>query len=216
LKFDNIVERYDFLNHLFSFLQDYYWRRVMVRELKPLNGSLVLDLATGTGDSAIGLVKEGVTVAGLDLSLNMLLKAKKKIPQSNFFALVGSAYHIQFKDNTFDGMTCAFGIRNMHETKAALKEIFRVLKKGGKAVFLEFSMPANIMRRPYRFYLKRIIPMVSSFFSIREAYEYLGDSIEKFYSPEEFARCITESGFNNCEMRPLSMGCVYIHKAYKK
>ena len=196
MKFDNIVDRYDFLNHLLSVGQDYYWRWVMVKSLGPSHGDRVLDLATGTGDSAAGMVEKGVTVAGVDISFNMIYRAKQKITDPRYSVIAGSAYTI-------------------HETPKALKEIYRVLKNGGRMVFLEFSMPRGIIRAPYRFYLNRVLPLVAGVFSKRDAYDYLADSIEKFYSPEDFARRIIEAGFNRCDKRALSMGCVHIHIAYK-
>jgi len=187
----------------------------MVRELNPLKGDCVLDLATGTGDSARAIVEKGVTVAGLDISFNMLLRAKQKITDVRYAVFAGSAYAIPVKSGTFDGATCAFGIRNMHETVKALREMHRVLKKGGKMVFLEFSMPQGVIRRPYSIYLRKILPFVAGLFSRRDAYDYLADSIEKFYTPKDFARLIVKAGFSRCDKMPLSLGCVYIHIAYK-
>lgn len=215
LKFDNIADRYDFLNHLLSLGLDYYWRGAMVRALAPDPGELILDLASGTGDSARAIAKIGVDVVGIDISFNMLTLAKQKLRGMQYSVVQGSAYSLPVRAETFDGATCAFGIRNMHETMDALKEICRATKKGGRMVFLEFSMPQGIIRRPYRFYLRKVMPFMAGCFSQREAYDYLGDSIEKFYGPAEFERLILDAGFSRCEKRPLSMGCVYIHKAYK-
>lgn len=215
MKFDPIADRYDFLNHLLSLGQDFYWRAVMVRELSPSRGDRILDLATGTGDSARAIVEKGVSVVGVDISFNMLLRAKQKISGDHYQICSGSGYALPFKPETFNGATCAFGIRNMHETTKALKEIHRVLKKGGKMVFLEFSMPRGVIRGPYGFYLGRILPFVAGLFSRRDAYDYLADSIEKFYAPENFERLILDSGFSRCGKRSLSLGCVYIHVAYK-
>ncbi len=215
MKFDTIVERYDFLNHLLSAGQDFYWRRVMINKLNARKGQRILDLATGTGDSARAIVEKGVAVIGVDISFNMIRRAKEKIPGTGYSVFAGSAYTIPFKDETFDGATCAFGIRNMHQTPAALKEICRVLKRGGKMVFLEFSMPGGLIRGPYRFYLNKVLPLVAGMFSERSAYDYLADSIEKFYTPDNFAGAILKAGFSRCEMIPLSLGCVYIHIAYK-
>jgi demethylmenaquinone methyltransferase/2-methoxy-6-polyprenyl-1,4-benzoquinol methylase len=216
LKFDTIVDRYDFLNHLLSVGQDFYWRAVMVKELNPSKGDRVLDLATGTGDSARAIVERGVTVAGVDISFSMLLRAKQKIPDARYAVLAGSAYTIPFKSETFDGATCAFGIRNMQETTKALKEIHRVLKKGGKMIFLEFSMPDGLIRRPYGLYLRKILPLVAGLFSRRDAYDYLADSIEKFYTPEAFSQLIVKAGFSRCDKMRLSLGCVYLHIAQKE
>ncbi|HMK56035.1 MAG TPA: ubiquinone/menaquinone biosynthesis methyltransferase [Dissulfurispiraceae bacterium] len=215
MKFDNIADRYDFLNHLLSLGQDFYWRAVMVKELNPSRGDRILDLATGTGDSAGAIAERGVDVVGVDISFNMLLKAKQKITGMHYQICSGSGYSLPFKTETFSGATCAFGIRNMHETQKALKEIHRVLRRGTKMVFLEFSMPRGIIRAPYGFYLGRILPFVAGIFSRKEAYDYLADSIEKFYTPDGFAELIVESGFSRCEKRSLSLGCVFIHVAYK-
>lgn len=214
--FDEIDRKYDFLNHLFSLFLDYRWRKVMVRELLPLRGRNVLDLASGTGDSAIELMRRGFHVTGLDLSYNMLRRAKEKIGPSRLPCVVGSAYSMPFGNQAFDGVTCAFGIRNMHETPAALSEIHRVLKKGGTVVFLEFSMPDGILRAPYRFYLRHIMPNVARFISQKDAYVYLAESIEAFHRPDEFCRLITSAGFGECTRFPLTSGVVYIHKAIRK
>ncbi|MGO9379266.1 MAG: ubiquinone/menaquinone biosynthesis methyltransferase [Dissulfurispiraceae bacterium] len=215
MKFDPIVHRYDFLNHLLSIGQDFYWRTVMGNKLQPSKGDLILDLATGTGDSAKAMVGKGVAVVGVDISFNMLVRAKQKISKDYYQICSGSGYALPFKAETFNGATCAFGIRNMPETMMALKEVHRVLKRSGKMVFLEFSMPHGCISVPYGFYLGKILPFVAGLFSRRDAYDYLADSIEKFYTPEDFARIIVEAGFSRCEKKSLSLGCVYIHIAYK-
>jgi demethylmenaquinone methyltransferase/2-methoxy-6-polyprenyl-1,4-benzoquinol methylase len=213
--FDGIDKRYDFLNHLLSFCVDYHWREVMARELLPLGGAMVLDLAAGTGDSAATLLRKGVTVVGVDVSLNMLARGRAKINRSDYHPVLASGYSLPFKEGSFDGATCAFGIRNMPETALALRELCRVLKKGGKVVFLEFSMPRGFFRTLYRFYLRKVIPTVAGLFSDRAAYEYLGTSIEAFHGPEEFCRLIEQAGFESCEKYPLSLGVVHIHRASK-
>ena len=187
----------------------------MVNELDPVAGDLVLDLATGTGDSAKAIVRKGIRVVGLDISLEMLKLARKKIPDDSYQALSGSAYAVTVRAETFSAVTCAFGIRNMPETPKALKEICRVMKKGGRLVLLEFSMPAGFINGPYVFYLRKVLPFIAGLFSDREAYDFLGESIEKFYRPDEFSQIIIDAGFSKCEKRRLSLGCVYIHKAYK-
>ncbi|KAF0182109.1 MAG: ubiquinone/menaquinone biosynthesis methyltransferase [Nitrospirae bacterium] len=211
--FDEIAKRYDLLNHLLSLGQDYYWRRVMTRELGIKAAERVLDLAAGTGDSSIGFLKTGAQVVGLDLSINMLKVAQKKIADPGFAVIHGSAYEMPFHDRSFDGLACAFGIRNMHETPRALSEIFRVIKPGGRVVILEFSMPVGWFRPVYRFYLKNAVPAVAALFSERSAYEYLGDSIGKFYTPAAFRKLMEDAGFVNCRQIPLSFGTVYLHRA---
>jgi demethylmenaquinone methyltransferase/2-methoxy-6-polyprenyl-1,4-benzoquinol methylase len=213
--FDEIVESYDFLNHTLSFFQDYYWRRRMTTELLPFNCGLVMDLATGTGDSALGILKSGSKVVGVDLSFKMLSETKKKIFTADFMPATASAYELPFLESTFDAVTCAFGIRNMHETQDALNEIFRIIKKGGVVVFLEFSLPRGFIKIPYSLYLRHIMPNIARMFSKKEAYDYLWESIEKFPTPEKFSEQILNAGFSCCQYTSLSMGCVHIHKAFK-
>lgn len=220
--FDKIVGRYDFLNHLFSFGQDILWRKKMAEEVN-CQSSIVLDLAVGTADSASVLMKKGAKVLGIDISFEMLKTGTEKIKtkfnatlqNASFYPINASAYQLPLKDASVDAVTCAFGIRNMHDTEYALKEIYRVLKKGGRVVILEFSLPQNMFRKPYLFYLKKIIPMIASAFSVKSAYEYLGSSIEEFYKPAEFARLLESVGFKNIKTTPLSFGCVYLYVGVK-
>lgn len=207
--FDRIVGRYDLLNHLLSFGQDILWRKKMAQVVGN-NGKLVLDLAAGTGDSARAVLKKGNKVVGVDISFEMLRVAKRKI-RNNFTAISASAYQLPFRDECFDAVTCAFGIRNMHETDKALKEINRVIKKGGKLVILEFSLPEGFLRKPYLIYLKKFVPSIASLFSVRSAYEYLGSSIEGFYKPYDFVKLLQNCGFKNIKALPLSFSCVYLY-----
>jgi len=212
--FDRIVERYDLLNRVLSFGQDVYWRRKMAQFAFSHSKMLILDLATGTGDSAKPLLIKGARVMGVDISFRMLRIAKKKI-KGAFIPLSASAYQLPFRNKFFDAVTCAFGIRNMHDTEQVLKEIHRVIKVGGKIIILEFSLPKGFVRAPYLFYLKKIVPFVSSFLSARYAYEYLGSSIESFYPPEEFITLLKNCGFNKIVSKPLSLGCVYLYSGEK-
>lgn len=214
--FDNIANKYDFLNHFLSLGQDFYWRKAMVKALYPVKkNSLICDLATGTGDSAKEIIKRGFKVVGVDLSSAMLSISKKKLYDKPFLPLCGSGYALPFKNDTFDAITCAFGIRNMHSIDLALKEIYRVLKKGGKAVFLEFSTPTNFFKPVYSFYMRYILPNLAGVFSKKDAYEYLWESISSFPLPDKFADILIQSGFSSIEQTSLSFGTVYIHKAYK-
>jgi len=240
--FDKIVRRYDFLNHLLSFGQDILWRKKMANKAVNEGTHLVLDLAAGTADSALALIKKGVKVIGVDISFEMLkfgkdkmqsifLRRSRKCQMQSIFlrrsskyqinqnkiylAVAGSGYQIPFKDNIFNTVTCAFGIRNMHDTENALKEIYRVLKKNGRIVILEFSLPKGFFKFPYLFYLKKIVPFVCSIFSNRSAYEYLGSSIEGFYKPEDFTELLKKCGFKNVTANSLSFGCVHLYLGEK-
>lgn len=214
--FDYIERRYDFLNHLLSFGIDFKWRKIMWNEFEGQSKGLILDLASGTGDSAKGLLSRGFTVVGLDLSKRMLQRAINKLNNTNYIAVSGTAYSIPFMDSSFDGVTCAFGIRNMHHTKLALKEINRVLKNQSKAVFLEFSMPKGAILPIYRFYLKYILPNIASLFSSKDAYLYLSESIERFYPREAFCKLLLESGFESCYYKSLTFGTVTLYTATKE
>lgn len=213
--FDKIVKRYDFLNHLFSFGQDIIWRKKMAKEaIISSENCLVLDLASGTGDSAKELLKRGGKVIAVDISYEMLKVAKKKL-KNQIFICCASSYQLPFADESFDAVTCAFGIRNMHDTEKALKEIHRVIKREGRVVILEFSLPKRLLKDIYLIYLKKIIPLVSSIFSVRSAYEYLGSSIENFYEPSEFLNLLMSIGFKNIKAIPLSLGSAYIYMGEK-
>lgn len=212
--FDRIVARYDFLNRVLSFGQDILWRKKMAREAVNKETQLILDLATGTGDSAKELLKKEAKVIGVDISFEMLKIAKEKI-QNDFTPVSASAYKLPFRDKTFDAVTCAFGIRNMHETELALKEIHRVIKGNGKIIILEFSLPSGFFRKPYLLYLKKIVPFVASLFSSRPAYEYLASSIEGFYKPKEFSEFLKNCGFKNIKTHSLSFGTVYLYVGEK-
>lgn len=213
--FDRIVGRYDFLNHLLSFGQDFFWRKKMAEQAVNSGTTLVLDLATGTADSAQAVLKRGAKVVGVDISFEMLRAGKEKIKGKNkdalFYPIVASAYKLPFMNECFDAVTCAFGIRNMHETESAVKEIYRVIKRGGRIVILEFSLPERFLRKPYLIYLKKFVPIIASFFSVRSAYEYLGSSIEGFYKPGEFIKLLENCGFENIKAYSLSLGAVHLY-----
>ncbi len=217
--FDRIVRRYDLLNHLLSFGQDFFWRKKMAEQALSGSACLVLDLATGTADSAQAVLKRGAKVVGVDISLEMLRagnkKIKKKYKNALFFPIVASGYKLPFRDESFHAVTCAFGIRNMHETESAVREIYRVIKIGGRVVILEFSLPEGLFKIPYLLYLKKVVPLITSFFSVRSAYEYLGSSIEGFYKPHEFVKLLENCGFKNIKACSLSFGVVYLYVGEK-
>ncbi|MEJ5227706.1 ubiquinone/menaquinone biosynthesis methyltransferase [Thermodesulfovibrio sp.] len=216
LMFDRIVHKYDFLNRLLSLGQDIYWRKRMAKITLEGKPKLVLDLAAGTADSAKVILKENVKVIGADISFEMLYLGKEKLKdKKNYIATVASGYHLPFRDFVFDVVTCAFGIRNMHKTQEALKEIYRVIKKDGRVVILEFSLPENSFKHLYVLYLKRVVPFMASLFSNRSAYEYLAESIENFYRPREFLRLLEESGFRDTKAYSLSFGCVHLYIGVK-
>lgn len=223
--FDRIARRYDLLNRLLSFRRDVAWRRVLCRSLPEGEALEVLDLATGTADVLVGLfaapgkVRRGV---GLDMSANMLSLAGEKLAQRGLDGTVSllrsSAAAIGMKDDVFDAATMAFGVRNVGDVPAALAEIRRVLKPGGRALILEFSLPRHWwFRGLYLFYFRHILPAVGGLISgDRAAYRYLNRSVEGFPHGEAFKALLEDAGFGNTQARTLTFGIATLYQGDKK
>lgn len=224
--FDSIARRYDLLNRLLSAGMDIRWRRDMVRLLAPRDGERFLDIAIGTGDVALDIFRwnpgKNITVRGVDPSLEMLRLAAKKIEKSSVpagsIALAqGTAEALPFPDACFDGITVAFGVRNFSSPAKGLREMFRVLKPGGRAVVLEFSHPRlNPLKWFYQLYFKNVLPLVGGWISGNpEAYRYLPDSVGAFPVREEFKQLLLQAGFGNIEYRDRTFGIVTLYSAIK-
>ena len=224
--FDRIAPRYDLLNHLLSFGQDFFWRRKVAKYLNSSRkGKLeILDLATGTGDLLISLFRENPKITkavGLDISENMLAICREKINShklTEHISLVqADAAAIPFAENSFDAVTIAFGIRNTADTFETLKEMHRILRPGGISLILEFSLPANrILRKCYLFYLRRFVPLLGRVVSGDDyAYRYFGKTVENFYSADDFCALMKEAGFLNVQANQLTAGVVCIYRGYK-
>lgn len=222
--FDRIAPTYDLLNHLLSLGRDFSWRRRTIRQLDASRDLKVLDLATGTGDMLITLFRERPDIAeaaGLDISENMLAGCREKLRKRGLLdrvkLLCGDASRMPFVEGTFDAATMAFGIRNTADAAATLGEIHRILKPGGTALILEFSLPAlPVMRWFYLRYLRLVVPFVGSLVSgDRHAYRYLNTSIEAFRQPAEFRRLMQEAGFRDVSAAPLTFGVASIYKGVK-
>lgn len=210
--FDNIAPKYDFLNRLLSFRRDTVWRKEAIKAAEIAPQMAVLDLACGTGDVTAEIKKqipEAIVTAG-DFSVNMLLLAKKKLPDTRFTA--ADAHFLPFKDGSFDRLTIAFGFRNVMDKSKGLSEFYRVIKTGGKACILEFSEPENkIFGAVYKFYFKRILPFIGGIVSgNRKAYAYLPDSVYKFPKRTEYSKMISDAGFKSVKFKNLMFGAVTI------
>ena len=203
--FSRISRRYDLLNHLLSFGVDVLWRKRLADtvEMGP-----VLDLATGTGDVARCVRKKGFEVVGLDISMPMLKLAKKKL---SFSLVRGSALSLPFKSGSFGWVTVAFGLRNFPDPVLSLKEMRRVLKKNGGVSILEFTLPENILRYPYLFYFKKVLPLIGSILSDGEVYRYLPESVMSFPKGRELVDVIEGAGFRSVRYCSLSMGIVGLY-----
>ena len=224
--FDRIALRYDLLNHLLSFGQDFFWRRKAAKYLNSsVKGKLeILDLATGTGDLLISLFRENHNISkavGLDISENMLAVCREKIDShklTEHISLVqADAAGIPFPENSFDVVTIAFGIRNTADTFETLKEMHRILRPGGISLILEFSLPANrILRKCYLFYLRHFVPLLGRVVSGDDyAYSYFGKTIENFYGADDFCTLMKEAGFLNVRANQLTAGVVCIYRGHK-
>ena len=218
--FDAIYRRYDLVNSILSLGLHKKWRERILALAPQRPGLKVLDLATGTADVLITLTEKNSNVAhgiGIDLSENMLKVGQDKVAQLGLAPRIslqkGDATQLSFLNNEFDMATMSFGIRNVENPILALKEIYRVLKVDGRAVILEFSMPANpVMKILYLLYLKIFIPLAGGLVSGNfKAYFYLNRTIEKFPYGETFARMMRQCGFNNVTAAPLLFGVATIY-----
>jgi len=212
--FSDIAERYQVVNHLLSGGLDFYWRAIAVRLIRPWNPSAVLDVATGTGDLAMAIRKAcpQARVVGADFCAPMLDVARRNgLPE----LVVADGMSLPFADRTFDVVTAAFGLRNMASWEKGLSEMARVLKPGGHLLILDFSLPTLPVIRPlYRFYLHHILPHMAGLATGRkDAYEYLGISIEQFPSGRDMTSLINSCGFGDGRSHPLTLGTVSIYTA---
>lgn len=195
--FDKIAARYDRMNRVMTFGLDRCWRRHAVREVKSGKRKVesVLDVACGTGDMVVELLKRGCKMTGIDLSEEMLVIARQKTESANYQLStinyqLGNAEALPFAEGEFDAVTCAFGVRNFVHLEQGLDEMLRVLKPGGRMVILELATPECAIIKPfYNLYTKHIIPWLGQRIAgNREAYTYLPQSIERFPKGDNFLR----------------------------
>ena len=215
--FGSIARRYDLANHLLSCGCDFIWRKRAAEIVAGWNPNTIVDLATGTGDLALALGRRlpDSEIIGADFSEKMLAVAKAKGVRR---VVTADALALPFADRSFDCLTIAFGLRNIKDWSAALCEMSRVLTANGNLLVMEFSLPSmSILRKVYRIYLHRVLPIFGSFLTRKKiAYDYLGDSIEQFPGGEELARLIEANGFRDATAEPLTGGIVTIYTAAKR
>lgn len=220
--FDNISGQYDSLNHILSMGIDKGWRKKAVREATALHPQRILDVATGTGDQAIALVRAGVPkVTGLDLSRGMLDVGIQKIARMNWGDRIdmiqGDSENLPFEDAQFDAITVSFGVRNFENLDRGLQEMARVLKPGGKMVILEFSKPRGWVIAPlFRLYSNQILPRLGRWISKDpSAYTYLPESVEAFPSDDAFLSHLDACGLSQCVQQRLTFGIASIYTGIK-
>jgi demethylmenaquinone methyltransferase/2-methoxy-6-polyprenyl-1,4-benzoquinol methylase len=211
--FDAVAARYDRTNTVLSFGRDRAWRRATRSALALRTGERCLDLAAGTGVSTEELARSGALVVGLDLSLGMLAVGRKVRPAVGLLA--GDALALPFADGALDAVTISFGLRNISDTAAALREMARVTRPGGRLVVCEFSAPVNAaFRRLYLGYLMRALPTVARRVSSNpDAYVYLAESIRAWPDQAGLAGLMAGSGWADVTWRNLTGGIVALHHA---
>lgn len=213
--FDGVARRYDLTNDVLSFGQDRYWRRATLAALDAQPGERVLDLAAGTGTSSEPLADAGVQVVPCDLSMGMLGVGKRRRPDLGFVA--GDAVHLPFADASFDAVTMSFGLRNVAGTQAALEELLRVTRPGGRLVVCEFSRPTwGPFRTVYTEYLMRALPPVARAVAKEsDAYVYLAESIREWPDQQALGRLVKAAGWREVAFRNLTGGIVALHRAVR-
>ena len=211
--FDAVARRYDLTNDVLSLGQDRRWRHEVIESVAPERGELVLDLAAGTGTSSQPFADRGATVVPCDFSLGMLQVGKKARPQLPFTA--GDGTQLPFGDDTFDAVTISFGLRNIVDPRAGLREMLRVTRPGGRLVVCEFSHPTlTPFRTLYMEYLMKALPAIArGVSSPPDAYVYLAESIRAWPDQQGLADLVAEAGWQRPEWRNLSGGIVALHRA---
>lgn len=210
--FARIADRYVLTNHVLSCGADIWWRKLVTARIRHWQAARVLDVASGTGDLALEIQRQcpHCEIIATDFCKEMLAHAARR---GVTHTQVADALHLPFGDGEFDALTVAFGLRNMSDYSAALLEMLRVLKAGGHLVILDFSLPKGLLRRPYRFYLHHILPRLAGLLTgQRDAYEYLGGSIETFPSGTAMTRLLESCGFTEATATPVSGGVVSIYQ----
>jgi demethylmenaquinone methyltransferase / 2-methoxy-6-polyprenyl-1,4-benzoquinol methylase len=216
--FDRIAGRYDFMNHFLSARMDIGWRKKAIRLLKKDQPRRLLDIATGTGDMALLACKllDPEQVIGIDISAQMLEIGKKKIEKEGLTSKIqlqnGDSETINYRENTFDAGTVAFGVRNFENLEKGLGEILRVLKPGAQLVILEFSKPRQPIRSFYNLYMGIVAPEMARLFKQnKEAYSYLCESANAFPDRGDLISILNKVGYSDTRYKSLSLGicCIY-------
>ncbi|MFF4100925.1 demethylmenaquinone methyltransferase [Streptomyces sp. NPDC001903] len=213
--FDGVAANYDLTNDVLSLGQARLWRKEVAKAVGARPGHKVLDLAAGTATSSLPFAATGAYVVPCDFSLGMLREGKKRHAWLPLTA--GDATRLPFKDDVFDTVTISFGLRNVQDTDAALRELYRVTKPGGQVVICEFSQPTWApFRTVYTEYLMRALPPVARAVSSNpDAYVYLAESIREWPDQPALAGLLQKAGWSKVAWRNLSGGIVALHRGVK-
>ena len=218
--FSSVASRYDLMNDLMSGGQHRLWKDRFVRHVRPRPGEAILDMAGGTGDIAFRMAREGAAVTVADINPDMLAVGRERAAKRGIEGLAWSeqnAETLSFADRSFHAYTIAFGIRNVTDIPAALREAHRVLKTGGRFFCLEFSQTGwPGFAALYESYSRHVVPRIGKAVAKDEAsYRYLIESIEHFPSLAAFKAMVGAAGFGNLKAVPILGGLVAIHSGWK-
>ncbi len=220
--FDNIANRYDFLNSLLSLGIHKGWRKKCVKLIANKKPQVILDVATGTADFAIECAKlNPKKIIGVDISEGMMSAGRVKLKDLKLDSLItlesGNAETFVYDDNTFDAIVVGFGVRNFQNLEKGLCNLYRVLKPGGELVILEFAYPTNwFVKAIYTFYFSYITPLIGKIFSKdNRAYSYLTESVKAFPNNQNFVSILNKLHYKNTSFKSLSFGVAAIYKAEK-
>ncbi len=216
--FDQVAKRYDLTNDVLSLGNDRFWRAATTRAVAPRAGERILDLAAGTGASSVSLARSGAHVVAADFSPGMIAEGRRRHGGiRNLEFREADATDLPFADDEFDAVTMSFGLRNVNEPRAALAELLRVTRPGGRLVVCEFSHPpSRAFAGLYRFYNDRVLPVVAKAMSSNaDAYDYLNESIRDWPDQPTLSAWIRAAGWSDVAHRNLSLGIVALHRAVK-
>lgn len=213
--FARIADRYVITNHILSCGMDVWWRLIVTKRIEKWKPKDLLDVASGTGELALSIqdALPACDIIATDFCAEMLDHAAARGIEKT---VVADALHLPFHDDQFDVVTVAFGLRNMENYAAALKEMRRVLKQDGRLVILDFSLPKWPIKPFYRWYLHFVLPKLAGWLTHQQdAYEYLGQSIETFPAGEQMLQLLESCGYQESSVQPLSFGVVSIYEGKK-
>jgi demethylmenaquinone methyltransferase/2-methoxy-6-polyprenyl-1,4-benzoquinol methylase len=213
--FDGVARHYDRTNAIMSVGNAQLWRAATVRAVDPRPGERILDVAAGTGTSSAALARTGATVVALDFSAGMIAEGRRRHPELEF--VEADAEKLPFGDDEFDAVSISFGLRNVAHPTAALAEMYRVLKPGGRVVICEFSRPQRaLFRTGYAAYMRFVMPVVAAVASSnKDAYGYLRESIQQWPDQGTLSQWIRGVGFTRVAYRNLTAGVVALHRGHK-
>lgn len=220
--FNNIAHRYDFMNRLLTFRIDVLWRRRAINLVKKYEPKDILDVATGTGDFAVEMMRlKPRKVIGIDIAEVMLELGRKKMERKGLSKIIelkeADSENIPFPGSSFDLVSSAFGVRNFEDLEKGLSEMLRVLRPGGTLLILEASDPENMpFKKLYKAYMTKICPAIGSLFSDGKAYNYLNRSVDAFPTGNAFISILNKVGYTDARHYPQSLGVASIYVAKKQ